>query len=269
MAEIAVERFLKLQGVKDQERKKEIEETERHRGDVENEISELEKKIEVKEKELEELVKEVEVLQEELIEEAFWIESGRMKKRSRNKAIEGHREKEIQKMDKETLIAEKRREWEKEDLLGEILILDKYIEKYREEEREKRKRYDTDHVWQWQCSKKNTLKLYRTYFFFSLWVIYYFLFLQSNDDDDDDVEKDLIPSTSDNPEFVIDSEEEDDDGEEEKDDDGNLTESYDIEEEGEEVWDVQVTQPQTQKDPEPVNIFFPQTFSNIPAHVWM
>ena len=68
-----------------------IEETERHRGDVENEISVLEKNIEMKEKELEELVKEVEVLQEELIEEAFWIESEMMKKRSRDKVIEGHR----------------------------------------------------------------------------------------------------------------------------------------------------------------------------------
>ena len=112
---------------------------------MENEISVLE----MKEKELEELVKEVEVLQEELIEEAFWIESGMMKKSSRNKVIEGHREKEIQKMDEETLIDEKRREMgdlrsEKEDLLGEIFILDEYIEKYREEEREKRKRDDTD-----------------------------------------------------------------------------------------------------------------------------
>ena len=103
---------------------------------MENEISMLEMKMEMKEKELEELVKEVEVLQEELIEEAFWIESGMMKKRSRNKVIEGHREKEIQKMDEETLIDEKRREVgdlrsEKEDLLGEILILDEYIEKKR------------------------------------------------------------------------------------------------------------------------------------------
>ena len=80
MAEIAAERrFLKLQGVEDQGREKEIEETERQRGNVENEISVLEKKIEMKEKELEELVKEVEVLEEELIEEAFWIESGMMK----------------------------------------------------------------------------------------------------------------------------------------------------------------------------------------------
>ena len=150
MAEIAAKRrFLKLKGVVDQGRKKEIEETERHMGDVENEISVLEKKTEMKEKELKELVKEMEVLQEELIVEAFWIESGMMKKWSRNKAIEGHREKEIQKIDEETLIDEKRREVgdlrsEKEDLLGEILILDEYIEKYREEEREKRKRDDTD-----------------------------------------------------------------------------------------------------------------------------
>ena len=96
MAEIAEERrFLKLKGVVDQRRKKEIEETERCRGDVENEISVLEMKIEMKEKELEELVKEMEVLQEELIEEAFWIEIGMMKKTSRNKVIEDHREKEI------------------------------------------------------------------------------------------------------------------------------------------------------------------------------
>ena len=65
--------------------------------------------------------------------------------------------------------------------------------------------------------------------------MYYFLFLQS-DGDDDDIDKDLTPSTSDNPKFVIDSEEEeeeeDDDGDKENDDDGNLTESYDIEEEG-------------------------------------
>ena len=69
-----------------------------------------------------------------------------------------------------------------------------------------------------------------------------FIFLQDYDDDDDNddnIDKNLTPSTSDNPKFIIDSEEkeEDDDGEKEKekDDDGNLTKSYDIEEEGEEV----------------------------------
>ena len=156
---------------KDQGREKGIEETERQRGNVENEISVLEKKIEMKEKELEELVKEVEVLEKELIEEAFWIESGMMKKRSRKKVVEGHREKEIRKIDEETLIDEKRREVrdlksEKEDLLGEILILDEYIEKYREEERQKRKRDaddgDDDNMAKKQKLVSISLELYQT-----------------------------------------------------------------------------------------------------------
>ena len=91
-----------------EDRRKEVEETERQRGEVEREIEEVDKEIREKEEELKQLMKEVDELENECIEDVVRIESGYMEDEERAKAIERHMEKEIKKLDWKTEVDERK-----------------------------------------------------------------------------------------------------------------------------------------------------------------
>ena len=95
-------------------------------------------------------MKEVDELENECIEEAVRIESGDMEEEERARAVKRHKEKEIKKLDWETEADERKErvrllKKKRENLEGEVKLINDYIEKYREEEeQEKGKRTESD-----------------------------------------------------------------------------------------------------------------------------
>ena len=139
-AETAAEqRFIKLRKLVDEGREREMKETERQRKEVERKITKVEKEIKVKEKELKELMKDVEVMEQDLIEQIVIMEKGLWDEEERARAVEKQKADEMRKLDWEIKIDERRDavgkfKKQKEDVEGDVFIINEYIQKYREEE---------------------------------------------------------------------------------------------------------------------------------------
>ena len=152
MAEVTAElRFIRLRKLIDEGKEREMKETVRQRKEVERKITKVEKEIKVKEKELKELMKDVEVMEQDLIEQIVIMEKGGLDEEERARAVEKLKADEMRKLDWEINIDERRdmvgkSKKQKEDLERDVLIINEYIQKYREEEKEteKRKRCDND-----------------------------------------------------------------------------------------------------------------------------
>ena len=99
-----------LRKLVDDDRRKEMKETERQRKDVEKKIAEVEKEKKVKEKELEGLMKDVEVLENDLIEQILIMEKGGLNKEERARAVEKQKADEMKKLDWEIGIDERKDE---------------------------------------------------------------------------------------------------------------------------------------------------------------
>ena len=104
-------RFVKLRMVADEERKREMIETEGQKEKLEDEIEEVEEKIREKEEELERLKAEVKVLESEILDGVVVMEKGGLKKRERVNAKKKSKEDEMRKLDLEIVVDKKRTKW--------------------------------------------------------------------------------------------------------------------------------------------------------------
>ena len=92
-------RFLKMKGVVDEERQKEIEETRMRREVAEKKIGTVEMQTEVKESELRELEKEVEELKNEIMEKIVRMKRGMLKKKQRREAVAKQKKDKMRQLD--------------------------------------------------------------------------------------------------------------------------------------------------------------------------
>ena len=118
-------------------------------------------------------MKDVEVMKQDLIEQIVIMEKGGLDEEERARAVEKLKADEMRKLDWEIKIDERRdmvgkSKKQKEDLERDVLIINEYIQKYREEEKEKekRKRCDNDDDNDREAKKQKpvsiSLKLYQT-----------------------------------------------------------------------------------------------------------
>ena len=120
-------------------------ETEGQKEKLEEEIEEVEKKIKEKEEELERLQAEVKVLVSEILEGVVVMEKGGLKKRERVKTEKKCKEDEMRKLDLEIVVDKKKNKvaqlaGKKLELEENKGLVEKYLERYYEELKEKDKR---------------------------------------------------------------------------------------------------------------------------------